>query len=173
MLLCVFRIFSCSELRAWHTGLPKGMNFVQGSTWEAKSVNHFAVHLKQIIVNQQYLNLKKRYPFIKNCSKFCKVFLSIVGSSVQFSSVAQSWPTLCDPMNRSMPGLPVHHYLLEFTQTHIHRVGDAIQPSHPPSFHSLPAPNSSQHQGLFQWVNSSHEMDKELEFQPQHQPEVI
>ena len=70
-------------------------------------------------------------------------------SSVQFSSVAQSCPTLCDPMNCSTPGLPVHHQHLEFTQTHIHRVSDAIQPSHPLSSPSL-APNPSQHQRLFQ-----------------------
>ena len=69
--------------------------------------------------------------------------------SVQFSSVAQSCPTLCDPMNRSMPGLPVHHQLLEFTQTHVHRVGDAIQPSHPKSSPSPPALNLTQHEGLF------------------------
>ena len=71
-------------------------------------------------------------------------------SSVQFSSVAQSCPTLCDPMNHSTPGLPVHHQLLEFTQTHVHRVRDAIQPSHPLSSPSPPAPNPSQHQSLFQ-----------------------
>ena len=65
------------------------------------------------------------------------------------SSVAQSCPTLCDPMNLSMPRLPVHHQLLEFTQTHVHRVSDAIQPSHPPSSPSPPALNLSQHQGLF------------------------
>ena len=88
--------------------------------------------------------------------------------SVQFSSVAQSCPTLCDPMNCSMPGLPVHHQLPEFTQTHIHLVGDAIQPSHPLSSLSPPAPNPSQHQGLFQWVNSLHEVAKVLEFQLQH-----
>ena len=73
-------------------------------------------------------------------------------SLVQFSSVTQSCLTLCDPMNRSTPGLPVHHQLLEFTQTHVHRVGDAIQPSHPLSSPSPPAPNPSQHQSLFQWV---------------------
>ena len=78
--------------------------------------------------------------------------------SVQFGSVTQSCPTLCDPMNRSTPGLPVHHQLLEFTQTHIHWVGDAIQPSHPLSSPSPPAPNPSQRQGLFQWVNSWHEL---------------
>ena len=69
---------------------------------------------------------------------------------VQFSSVAQSCLTLCDPMNHSMPGLPVHHQLPEFTQTHVHRVSDAIQPFHPLSSPSPPAPNPSQHQGLFQ-----------------------
>ena len=89
-------------------------------------------------------------------------------SSVQFSSVAQSCPTLCDPMNRSTPGLPVHHQLPEFTQTHVHRVGDVIQPFHPLSSPSPPAPSPSQRQGLFQWVNSSHEVAKVLEFQLQH-----
>ena len=70
--------------------------------------------------------------------------------NVQFSLVTQSCPTLCDPMNLSTPGLPVHHHLPEFTQTHIHRVRDAIQPSHPLSSPSPPAPNPSQHQSLFQ-----------------------
>ena len=70
--------------------------------------------------------------------------------SVQFSSVAQSCPTLCNPMKPSTPGLPVCHQLPEFTQTHVHQVGDAIQPSHPLSSPSPPAPNPSQHQGLFQ-----------------------
>ena len=84
---------------------------------------------------------------------------------IQFSSVTQSCPTLCYPMNCSMPGLPVHHQLLEFTQTHVHQVGDAIQPSHPLSSPSPPAPNPSHHQTLFQWVNSLHEVAKVLEFQ--------
>ena len=74
--------------------------------------------------------------------------IKIHRASVQFSSFAQSCPTLCNPMNRSMPGLPVHHQLPEFTQTHIHRVSDAIQPSHPLSSPSPPAPNPSQHQSL-------------------------
>ena len=89
-------------------------------------------------------------------------------SSVQFSSVAQSCPTLCDPMNRSTPRLPVHHRLPEFTQTRVHRVSDAIQPSHPWSSPSSSAPNPSQHQSLFQWVNSLHEVAKALEFQLYH-----
>ena len=84
-------------------------------------------------------------------------------SSVQFSSVTQSCPPLCDPMNRNTAGLPVHHQLPEFTQTHVHQVGDAIQPSHPLSSPSSPAPNPSQHQSLFQWVNSLHEVAKVLE----------
>ena len=87
--------------------------------------------------------------------------------SDQIRSDAQSCPTLCDPMNRSTPGLPVLQ-LLEFTETHVHRVSDAIQPSHPPSSPSPPAPNPSQHQSLFQRVNSSHEVAKVLEFQLQH-----
>ena len=89
----------------------------------------------------------------------------------QFSSVTQSCLTLCNPMNRSTPGLPVHHQLPESTQTHVHRVGDAIQSSHPLSSPSPPAPSPSQHQGLFQWVNSSHEVAKILEFQLQ--PSVL
>ena len=88
---------------------------------------------------------------------------------VQFSSVAQSCPTPCDPMNRSTPGFPVHHKLLEFTQTHAHQVDDAIQPSHPLSSPYPHAPYPSQHQGLFLLVNSSHEVAKVLEFQLQHQ----
>ena len=86
-------------------------------------------------------------------------------SQSQFSSVTQSCPTLCDPMNRSTPGLPVHHQLPEFTQTHVHRFSDAIQPSQPGSSPSPPAPNPSQHQRLFQWVNSLHEVAKVLELQ--------
>ena len=89
--------------------------------------------------------------------------------SAQFSSVAQSCPILWDPMNCSTPGLPVHHQLLEFTQTHVHWVSDAIQPSHPLLSPSPPTPNPSQNQSLFQWVNSSHEVAKVLEFQLQHQ----
>ena len=82
--------------------------------------------------------------------------------------LTQSCPTLCNPMNHSTPGFPVHHQLLEFTQTHVHRVSDAIQPSHPLSS-PPPAPNPSQHQSLFQCVNSSHEVAKVLECHPQHQ----
>ena len=86
-------------------------------------------------------------------------------NSVQFSSVAQSYPTLCNPMNRSTPGLSVYHQLPEFTQTHIHRVGDAIQPSHPLLSPSPPARNPSQHQSLF---NELTLRIRWLDFQPQH-----
>jgi len=89
---------------------------------------------------------------------------SLTFSSVQFSSVTQSRLTLCNPMNHSTPGLSVHQ-LPEFTQTHVHRLSDAIQPSCPLLSPLPPFPNPSQHQSLFQWVNSSHEVIKVLEFQ--------
>ena len=92
-----------------------------------------------------------------------------VFSPVQFSSATQSCLTLHDPMDHSTPGLLVHHKLLESTQTHLHWVVDAIQPSHPLSSPSPPALNPSQHQGLFKWVSSSHQVTKILEFQLQHQ----
>ena len=85
-----------------------------------------------------------------SCVPSCLFWVLSVPFSVRFSSVTQSRPTLCNPMNHSTPGLPVHHQLPEFTQAHVHRVGDAIQPSHPLSFPSPPAPNPSQHQDLFQ-----------------------
>ena len=88
-------------------------------------------------------------------------------SSVQFSDSVLL--TLCDPIDCSMPGLPVHHQLPKFAQTHVHWVGDAIQLSHPLSSTSPPAFNLSQHQGLFQWVSSLHQVVKVLEFQVQHQ----
>ena len=90
--------------------------------------------------------LKKTIPFTIAMKRI--KYLGI--SSVQFSSVVQSCPTLCDPMNCSTPGLPVHHQLPEFTQTQVHRVSEAIQPSHPLSFPSPPASNPSQHRSLFQ-----------------------
>ena len=100
--------------------------------------------------------------------KFCLVArhceFDLVWCSAQFNSVAQLCPTLCNPMNRSTPGLPVHHQLPEFTQTQVHPVSDAIQPSHPRSSPSPPAPNPSQHQSLFQWVSSLHRWPKDWSF---------
>ena len=110
-------------------------------------------------------------PTISEKYYFTFIFIDLIGkwlvvfSSVQFSSVTQSCPILCDPMNRGTPGLPVHHQLPEFTQTCVYQVRDAIQPSHPLSSPSLSALNPSQHQSLFQWVNSSHEVAKVLELQ--------
>ena len=108
---------------------------------------------------------------ISHCS-FCSYLLF---SGVEhlfiylFSSVTQSCLALCDPMDCSMPGLPVHHQILEFTQTHVRLVGDDIQPSHPLSSPSPPAFNLSQNQGIFKWVSSSHQVAKVLELQLQHQ----
>ena len=116
-----------------------------------KSINRiFIWYLGKIFFRMQHFEI-------------CCLFLNHKYLSV--SSVIQSCPTLCDPMNRSTPGLSVHHHLPEFTQTHVHRVLDAIQPSHPWSSFSPPAPNPSQHQSLFQRVNSSHEVAKVLELQ--------
>ena len=98
----------------------------------------------------------------KNPQEFCSF-------SVQFSSVTQSCLTLCNPMDCSMPDFAVGHQLPELTQTHVHWVGDAIQPSHPLSSPSPTTLNLSQHQGLFKWVSSSHQVAKGLELQLQHQ----
>ena len=99
----------------------------------------------------------KLFPLINRMANFYQY-------SVPFSSITQSWLTLWDPMDCSTPGLPVHHQLPEFTQTHIHRVSDAIQPSHPLSSLSPLAFNLSQHQGLCKWVSFSHQVAKVLEF---------
>jgi len=148
--------------RLWHAWVPKE------SGWDWKR------HFSKGLLIKVYLA-----PFIRMSSKcVCKsgTFESMTVSLgntisyiVQFSSVTQSCLTLCDPMDRSTPGLPVHHQLPEFTQTHVHWVSDAIQPYHPLSSPSPPALNLSQHQGLFKWVSSSHQVAKLLEFQLQHQ----
>ena len=118
------------------------------------------------------LKLLNFYPGGSDFSVFYRaLILSVQAPTIrsdQIRSVAQSCPTHWDPMNHSTPDLPVHHQLPEFTQTHVHRVSDAIQPSQPLLSSSPPASNLSQHQSLFQWVNSSHEVAKVLEFQLQH-----
>ena len=115
------------------------------------------------------INVWHERKHVKSYREANRIFLSASAGTMMidilFSSVAQSCPTLCDPMNRSTPGLPVHHKLPEFTQTHMHRVSNAIQPSHPLLSPFPSTPNHSQHQSLFQWVNSSHELAKVLEFQ--------
>ena len=132
-------------------------------------------HSKKLWEKQQ--NTQKEMGKDKN-SQFTKEEIQIPNkythkknstSLVRFSSVTQSCPTLWDPVNHSTPGLPVHHQLPEFTQTHVHQVGDAIQPSHPMSSRSPPAPNPSQHQSLFQRINSPRQVAKVLEFQLQYQ----
>ena len=123
-------------------------------------------------LGQKYFLVSKKPCQIISLRPSCPICLKICMQKntniIQFSSVSQLCPTLCEPMNRSTPGLPIHHQLLEFIQTHIHRVSDAPKPSYPVSSPSPPAPNPSQHQGLFQRVNSSHEVAKVLEFQLQH-----
>ena len=119
--------------------------------------------------------LRRMFLGAASCRSHCSplltlsLFLAANRGPVQFSSVAQSCPTLCDLMDCSTPGLLVHHQLPELAQTHVNRVGDAIQPSHPLSSPSPPAFNLSQHQSLLQWVSSSQQMAKVLEFQVQHQ----
>ena len=137
----------------------------QSSEWEKIIANETT---EKILISKIYkqliqLNTRKTNNPIKKWGKdlnkhFFKEYIQMANKHMrrcsislinQFSSVAQSCPTLCDPMNRSTPGLSVHHQLPEFTQTHVHRVSDAIQPSHPLSSPSPPAPNPSQHQSLF------------------------
>ena len=116
--------------------------------------------------------LEQEWPACPRIKRGTHICLDSI-SSVQFSSVAQSCPTLCDPMDCSSPGLPVHHQLPEFTQIHVHWVCDAIQPSHPLSSPSLPTFNLSQHQGLFKWVSSSHQVaasKNQQHFYPQRGP---
>ena len=116
---------------------------------------------------QSYYNISRKFGGLWKLREFWKLYPCIY--HYQFSSVSQSCPNLYDPMNHSTPDLLVHHQLPGFIQTHVHRVSDTIQPSQPLSSPSPPAPNPSRHQGLFQWVNSSHQVAKELEFQLQHQ----
>ena len=113
--------------------------------------------------------LFKSFAHLKNqvTESFNFFFFLVLIYSVQFSSITQSCPTLCNPMDCSTPGLPVHYQLPEFTQTHVHWVSDAMQPSHLLSSPSPPAFSLSQHQGLFKWVSSLHQVAKVLEFQLQ------
>ena len=130
--------------------------------WRLKWLGHMNIPPHLLPAYLLHVNYRNQSDEPYNNTFWNKV--SIHYLSVQFSSVAQSCPNLCDPMNCSTPGLPVHHQLPEFTQTHIHWVSDTIQPSHALSSPSPLAPSPSQHQSLFQWVNSSHEVAKVLEF---------
>ena len=134
---------------------------VVGSVWGRLENLKFEIeegHVKNLGYGWQTYNPTKAWILNKHINNI---------SSVQ--SVGQAWLTLCDPMDCNTPGLPVHHQLQDLAQTHVHRVGDATQPSHPLSSPSPPAFNCSQHQGLFQLVSSSHQVARVLEFQLQHQ----
>ena len=131
------------------------------------------IWLSKAVSKNNFMKITSAYDMVqgdRDMNNEFKIYMIYFISDLMpcINSVAQSCPTLWDPMNRSTPGLPVHHQLLEFTQTHIYQVSDVIQPSHPLSSPSPPAPNPSQHQSLFQWVNSLHEVAKVLEFQLQH-----
>ena len=151
--------------------LPVHSNSCPLSRWchptISSSVVPFSSHLQSFPVSGSFKWVNSSYQVARVLEFQHQPFQWI--SSVQFISVTQSCPILCGPMNHSKPGLPVHHQLLEFTQTHVHRVGDAIQPSPSLSTPSPPAPDPGQNPSLFQWVNSSHEAAKVLEFQLQHQ----
>ena len=137
--------------RTWKVAIviPKCLNARLMLVELEEDAKHICCHLGKI-----NLNLYMRSWYWKN------------HSSVQVSSFPSfSRVRLCDPMDCNMTGLPVHHQLPQFTQTHVHQVGDAIQPSHPLSSPSPPAFHLSQHQGLFKWVNSLHQVAKVLEFQ--------
>ena len=134
-------------------------NLLQHHSSKASILRRSAFFIVQL--SHQYMTTRKTTALTRRTSvgKLMSLLFNMLSrlvitflprSSVQFSSVAQSCPTLCYPMNRSMPGLPVHHQLPEFTQTHVHQVSDAIQPTYPLSSPPPPAPNSSQHQSLFQ-----------------------
>ena len=150
VLASTFSVTTFWQMFLWLTPSSTGCPQISPSQWRLSQSPYWKLQLSNHLCSQFFL--------------FCFIF-PIALQSVQFSWVAQSFPTLCDPMDCSTPGLPVHHQFPEFTQTHVHWVDDAIQPSHPLSSPSPPAPNPSQNQGLFQWVNSSHEVGKVLEFQ--------
>ena len=139
-------------------------------------IDHLTCLLRNLYAGQEATELDMKQQTGSKSGKddikavyYHSAYLTYMQSLVQFSSVAQSCLTLCDPMNCSTPGLPVHHQLPESNQTHVHWVGDAIQPSHSLLSPSPPALNLYQHQGLFKWVSSSHQVAKVVEFQLQHQ----
>ena len=132
---------------------------------QRRSKRTYVTPLTKKFIASTHLTLLLRRTMQNNWEKTPNFWLL----SQSVSSVAQSCLILCDPVNCSMPGLPVHHQLPESTQTHVHWVSDAIQPSHPLSSPSPPAPSPSQHQSLCQWVSSSHQVAKVSEFQLQHQ----
>ena len=170
-------------LESWMTGFCVSLTFgavISSEPSQISSICLLVQHFKNLLceiwncppTQKVRRDWKQRDQSRLASSRFNKqadLHLRLVFSSVQFSSVSHSCPMLCDPMDCSTSGLPVHHQLLEHTQTHVHRDDDDIQPSHPLLSPSPPAPNPSKHQGLFQWVSSLHQVAKVLEFQLQHQ----
>ena len=157
------RLILCHSLSFCPQSFPASESFSTSQLFTSggQSIGASASSLV-LLINIQDIKMAKR---IHKMTKKC--MFNIIKDSVQFSSISQSCPTLCNPMNCSTPGLPVHHQLPEFTQIHVHRVSDAIQPSHPLWSPSPPAPIPPSI-SLFQWVNTSHEAAKVLEFQLQH-----
>ena len=164
---CLFNVYA--EYIMWYAGLDEAqarikivgrninnLRYAGDTTLMAESEEELKSLLMRVKEESEKAGLK---------SAFKKLRSRHPVPSDQIRSVTQSCPTVRNPMNHSTPGLPIHHQLPEFTETRVHRVSDAIQPSHPLSSPSPPAPNPSQHQSLFQWANSSHEVAKVLEFQ--------
>ena len=155
---------SCTPSHLPPHHIPPGCHRALALGWRHTSNSHRLSPLYTVMYAFQCYSLKSSHPLLLPLSPKSVLYVCLLCShahevvstvfldftTVRLSSVSQSCLTLCDPMNCSMPGLPVHHQLPEFTQTHVHRVGDAIQPSHPRSSPSPPAPNPSQHQSLFQ-----------------------
>ena len=142
-----------------------GRFFTTSTTWRVCYIHQFPTIFSPYSLVFPFL-LRQYHSLIYSCIQMQTYFLYLF-SLVQFSSITQSCLTLCDPMDCSTPGLPVHHQLPEITQAHVCWVSDPIQPSHPLSSPSPPAFNLSQHQSLFKWVTSS--SGQVLEFQLQHQ----
>ena len=141
----------------------------QWGCWYYPHFTHVKLFKGYVASKWQSWNLNPNLSYSKAYLLKITVYSVVCLCFLCFSSVTQSCLTLCDPTDCTMPGLPVHHQLLEFTQTHVHRVGDAIQPSHPLSPTAPPPFSLSQHQGLFRWVSSQHQVAKVLEFQLEHQ----
>ena len=140
------------------------------SVWDSLKLIFVSLPLLQYSMKQIPAALGSFTPFSVSCPAEALVICTLLElPSAWLSSAAQLCPTLCDLMDCSIPGFPVHHQLLELAQTHVHGVSDAIQPSHPLSSPSPPAPNPSQHQDLFQCVSSLHQVAKVLELQLNHQ----
>ena len=167
-------LYAISEWRNWSSPNHLRNSEVQGLPWQSTGWNYILpLHGSwvQSLVRElrSYMQLGAAETKQNKKRKQWSPILYFVLESVQFSSVTQLYLTLCDPMDYSTLGLPVHHQFLEFTQTDVHWVSDAIQPSHPLSSPYPPAFNLSQHQGLFQWVGSLHQVARGLKHQLQHQ----